>query len=88
MFFTDIGDHWSHTRSGGVQGDRRRTLGRGIVGVPKQPLEHRSDDAGGRPALPHHHCHDPGMQTAAQASWAVPSLTLIFWSLSRRSTGS
>lgn len=38
------------------------------MGVPKQPLQHWSDDAGGRPALPHHHRHDPGMRTAAQAS--------------------
>lgn len=65
MFLADIGHHRSDPRPGGVQGDRRCALGRGIVGVPQQPLQHRSHDAGGRPALPHHHCHDAGTQTAA-----------------------
>lgn len=68
--FTDIADHRPDARPGGVQGDCRCADGRGIVGVPEQPLQHRGDDAGGRAALPHHHCHDPGTPTAARASSA------------------
>lgn len=38
------------------------------MGVPEHPLQQRGDDAGGRPALPHHHCHDTGTQGSKCAS--------------------
>lgn len=34
------------------------------MGVSQQPLEQRSNDARGRPALPHHHRHDTGTQVS------------------------
>lgn len=58
--FTDSGDHWPDTRLGGVQSHRCRALSWGIMGVPEQPLEQWSHDAGSRPSLSHHHCHDTG----------------------------
>ncbi len=65
---TDIGDHWPDTCLGGVQGDCSSALGRGIMGVPEQPLQQRSNDAGGRPPLRHHHCHDTSTQVFKCAS--------------------
>lgn len=59
---SDIGDRWPDTCLGGVQGDCSGALGRWIVGILKESLKHWSNDAGGCPPLPHHHCHDPGRE--------------------------
>ena len=38
------------------------------MGVPPQPLQQRSNDAGGRLPLLNHHCHDAGTQVSKHMS--------------------
>lgn len=76
----DTGNHRPDTCLSGVQGDCSRALSWRIMGVPQQPLEQRSNDARGRPALPHHHRHDTGTQVSQCVSlFAVRNTLCDSW---------